>query len=142
MRIGRRLQVHVGRTMDAPRGFTLVELLVVIAILSLALRPPRSGMSRRDIGDVHVGPHPAPMPGPAARAAMLEDLRRPMIAGDQDVGKRLVVAQQNVEARPQPLDQVGLEQQRLGLGLGRDEFERRGGGGSGSSDWRGSGPAG
>jgi hypothetical protein len=45
------------------------QLLVVIAILSLALRPPRSGMSRRDIGDVHVGPHPAPMPGPAARAA-------------------------------------------------------------------------
>jgi hypothetical protein len=45
------------------------QLLVVIAIVSLAIRPPRSGKSRRDIGDVHVGPHPAPMPGPAARAA-------------------------------------------------------------------------
>jgi GT2 family glycosyltransferase len=45
------------------------QLLVVIAILSLAIRPPRSGMSRRGIDDVHVGPHPAPMPGPAARAA-------------------------------------------------------------------------
>jgi GT2 family glycosyltransferase len=46
------------------------QLLIVIAIVSLAIRPPRSGgMSRRDIGDVHVGPHPAPMPGPAARAA-------------------------------------------------------------------------
>src|SRR5690606_3864014 len=29
---------------------------------------------------------------PAARAAVLEDLRRPMIRGDQDIGKRLVVA--------------------------------------------------
>jgi hypothetical protein len=58
--------------------------------------------------------------------AMLEDLRRPMIAGDQDVGKRLVVAQQHVEPWPQPLDQVGLKQQRLGLGRGRDEFERSG----------------
>ena len=61
-----------------------------------------------------------------ARAAMLEDLRRPVIRRDEDVGKRLVVAQQHVEARPQPLDQVGLEQQRLGLGRGRDEFDRRG----------------
>ena len=57
---------------------------------------------------------------------MLEDLRRPVVGGDQDIGKRLVVAQQHVEARPQPLDQVGLEQQRLGLGRGRDELERGG----------------
>ena len=47
---------------------------------------------------------------------MLEDLRRPMVAGDQDIGKRLVVAQLHVEARPQLLDQIGFEQQRLGLG--------------------------
>ena len=46
--------------------------------------------------------------------------------GDQDVGKRLVVAQQHVEARPQALDQIGFEQQRLGLGRGGDEFHRRG----------------
>ena len=49
-----------------------------------------------------------------------------MVGGDQDIGKRFVVAQQDVEARPQPLDQVGLEQQRLGLGAGDDEFERPG----------------
>ena len=61
-----------------------------------------------------------------ARAAMLEDLRRPVVAGDQDIGERLVVAQQHVEARPQPLDQVGFEQQRLGLGRGRDELDRGG----------------
>ena len=61
-----------------------------------------------------------------ARAAVLEDLRRPMVRGDDDVGKRLVVAQQHVEARAQPLDQIGFEQQRLGLGRGGDEFHRRG----------------
>ena len=55
---------------------------------------------------------------------MLEDLRRPVVGRDQDVGKRLVVAQQHVEARPQPLDQIGFQQQRFGLGLGGDEFHR------------------
>ena len=45
-----------------------------------------------------------------------------MVAGDQDVGKRFVVAQLHVEARPQLLDEVGFQQQRLGLGRGRDEL--------------------
>ena len=45
---------------------------------------------------------------------------------DQDIGKRLVVAQLHVEARPQLLDQIGLEQQRLGLGRGRDDLDRNG----------------
>ena len=58
---------------------------------------------------------------------MLEDLRRPVVAGDQNIGKRLVVAQLHVEARPQLLDQIGLEQQRLGLGRGRDDLDRHGG---------------
>ena len=66
-------------------------------------------------------------PGPRLRAAMFEDLRRPVVAGDQDIGKRLVVAQLHVEARPQLLDQIGLEQQRLGLGRGRDDLDRDGG---------------
>ena len=57
------------------------------------------------------------------RAAMLENLRRPMVAGDQDIGKRLVVAQLHVEAWPQLLDEVGLEQQRLGLGRGRNDLD-------------------
>ena len=58
---------------------------------------------------------------------MLEDLRRPVIARYQDIGKRLVVAQLHVEARPQLLDQVGLEQQRLGFGRGGDDLDRDGG---------------
>jgi hypothetical protein len=49
-----------------------------------------------------------------------------MVGGDENIGKRLVVAQQHVEAWPQPLDQVGFQQQRFGLGDGRDEFDRMG----------------
>ena len=58
---------------------------------------------------------------------MLEDLRRPVVAGDQNIGKRLVVAQLHVEARPQLLDQIGFEQQRFGFGRGRDDLDRHGG---------------
>ncbi len=58
---------------------------------------------------------------------MLQYLRRPVIAGDQYIGERFVVAQLHVEARPQLLDQIGLEQQRLGLGGGRDDLHRCGG---------------
>ena len=61
----------------------------------------------------------------AARAAMLEDAGGGMVAGQQDIGERLVVPHQHVEARPQPLDEVRFQQQRLGLGAGDDELHRR-----------------
>ena len=54
---------------------------------------------------------------------MFQDLRRPVVAGDQDIGKRLVVAQLHVEARPQLLDQIGFQQQRLGFGRGRHDLD-------------------
>ena len=59
------------------------------------------------------------------RAAMLQDLRHRVVAGDEDEGKRLVVPQHHVEARLQPLDQVRLEQQRLDLGRRGDELHAR-----------------
>ncbi len=62
---------------------------------------------------------------PAPRAAMLDDRRHRMVLGDQDVGERLVVAKQHVEARAEPLDEIGFEEERLGLGAGRDELHRR-----------------
>ena len=49
-----------------------------------------------------------------------------MVRGDHDIGERFIVAQRDVETRPQPLDQVGFEQQRLGLGTGDDELEGAG----------------
>jgi hypothetical protein len=57
---------------------------------------------------------------------MLEDLRRPVIAADQDIGERLVVAELDVEARAELLDQIGFEQQRLGFGRGRDDLDIHG----------------
>ena len=63
-----------------------------------------------------------------ARAAVLEDLRRGVVARDQDVGKRLVVPQQDVVAGAEALDEVGFEQQRLGLRAHGHELHRRGGG--------------
>src|SRR5690606_16111372 len=50
-----------------------------------------------------------------AGAAMLDEGRGLVVSGDENVGERLVVAQQHIEAGPQALDQVGLEQQRLGF---------------------------
>ena len=64
--------------------------------------------------------------GAGAGAAMFQDLRGGMFLANDNIGKRLVIAHQHVEARAQALDQVCLEQQRLGLGAGRDEFHRRG----------------
>ncbi len=60
---------------------------------------------------------------PVACAAMLDDLRRRMIGGDEDIRKRLVVAHQHVEARTQTLDQVRFQQKRFGFGPRGDEFD-------------------
>ncbi len=46
-----------------------------------------------------------------------------MIAGDPNIRERLIVAQQHVVARQEALDQVALEQQRLDLGMGGDDFD-------------------
>ncbi|MMZ69397.1 hypothetical protein D1872_322350 [compost metagenome] len=48
-------------------------------------------------------------------AAMLPHLGRAVVAPDHQLGEGLVVAQQDVEARLQLLDEVGFEQQGLGL---------------------------
>ena len=55
---------------------------------------------------------------------MLGDLRRLLVAADDDIGKRFVVAHQDVEPRLQLLDEVRLEKKRLRLGFGRDEDHR------------------
>ena len=52
--------------------------------------------------------------------------RRRMIGADQDIGEALVVAQRDVVAGLELLDEIGLEQQRLGVRLGGDEHHRMG----------------
>ncbi len=72
------------------------------------------------------GERPEVLVAGLARAAVLGELRPFGVAADDDIGKRLVVAQQHVEARPEALDQVVLEQQRFGLAVGDREFHGRG----------------
>ncbi|QTK78991.1 hypothetical protein AT6N2_C1210 [Agrobacterium tumefaciens] len=61
-----------------------------------------------------------------ARAAMLEDGRRAIIRGDEDIGKGFVVTQKHVKARPQALDQIRFQEKRFGFRAGGDEFHVRG----------------
>ena len=63
---------------------------------------------------------------PLLGAAMLGYLCPVVVSAQQDVGERLVVAQDDVERRPQALDQVGFQQQRLDLGMGGHEHHRAG----------------
>ena len=63
---------------------------------------------------------------PLLGATMLGHLRPIVVGAQQDVGERLVVAQDDVERRPQTLDQVGFQQQRFDLGMGGHEHHRPG----------------
>jgi hypothetical protein len=57
---------------------------------------------------------------------MLTHLGGAVVAADHQLGEGLVVAQQDVEARLQLLDEVGFQQQGLGLGRGDDQLHRPG----------------
>ena len=60
------------------------------------------------------------------RAAVLGDPGEVVLAGEHDVGEGLVVAQQHVVARLEPLDQVGFQQQGFDLAVGNDDLQRLG----------------
>ncbi|MNE45124.1 hypothetical protein D3C80_1393960 [compost metagenome] len=64
--------------------------------------------------------------GHGVGAAMLAHLGRAVVAADHQFGEGLVVAQQDVEARLQLLDEVGFQQQGLGLGRRDDQLHRPG----------------
>ena len=64
------------------------------------------------------------LPFDAPRAAMLAHLRERMVLAQQDKGEAFVVAEQHVVRRAETLDQLRLEQQRLGLGAGGDDGHR------------------
>ena len=57
---------------------------------------------------------------------MLHHRRGGVVAPDEDIRKRLIVAHQHVEARSEALDEVGFEQKRFGFRTDRDEFHRSG----------------
>ena len=72
------------------------------------------------------GERPEIVAGEIARAAMLDQPRRRMAGAYEDIGEALVVAQRDVVAGLELLDEVGLEQQRLGVRFGGDEHHRMG----------------
>ena len=59
-----------------------------------------------------------------SRAAELGELRKIVIGREMDERKRLVVPQQHIVARHQPLDQVALEQQCFRLGVRHHDVHR------------------
>src|SRR5271165_2838838 len=64
------------------------------------------------------------MAGNRARAAMLDKRRRRVAGAAENIWEAFVVPEDNVVARSQLLDEVGLEQERLSLGLGGHEDKR------------------
>jgi hypothetical protein len=82
-----------------------------------ALEGVDGAVHRPDAGEGAVVVAPA-----LARAAMLDELRRLVVGGEQDVGQGLVVPHQHVVAGLELLDQVGFEEKRLGLRGRGDEF--------------------
>jgi len=55
---------------------------------------------------------------------MLLDPRKVVVGAQQDEREAFVVAQQHVVGGPEALDQLRLEQQRLGFVIGRDDRHR------------------
>ena len=69
---------------------------------------------------------PEEAPGLLARSAIKVEPRKIVLRLQMQVGKTLVIAQHDVEARTVLLDEVELEQQRLGIGIGDGDFHVRG----------------
>ena len=57
---------------------------------------------------------------------MLGDLRKGVVFRDDQPGIGFVIPEHDVEARPEALDEIGFQQQCLGLGPCGDHFERPG----------------
>ena len=57
-----------------------------------------------------------------ARSSVFDDLWEVLVAGNQNIRKGFVVAQQHVVARSELIDQIGLEEESLDLGMSGDEL--------------------
>jgi len=60
------------------------------------------------------------------RTAMFLNARKGVIGAQKNEGEALVIAQQHVERRAEPLDQLRFQQQRLSLGIGGDDLHGAG----------------
>ena len=118
---------------DAGRGAAL-DLVLQARPAAGGEHRIRAGAQHEGAGEGRDGPVDRPGGGEGAeivgfafaRAAVLGELRPVVVAGQHDVREALVVAQQDVEARLQLLDEVGFEQQRFDFGAGGDDLHRPG----------------
>ena len=100
-----------------------------VGVIAVGAGAQQEGALQRAERSMHragAGERPKIIALDVARAAMFGDARRVVIAGDENIGKALVVAQQHIVARLQLFDEIGFEQQRFRLRLDGDEHHRRG----------------
>ena len=128
-RFRHQVRVVVERDLAGARRRAALDLVEQARPGSIGVKTVRAGaQEKRALQRVEGAKHRAGareraeiVAGQAARAAMLDEPRRRMTGADQDIGEALVVAQCDVVARLELLDEIGLEQQRLGVRLGGDE---------------------
>ncbi len=89
-----------------------------------AVAQQERALQRRDraVDRARRGERPEVIGVPAPRAPVLGELGVVVVLRDHDVREGLVVPQEHVVARHEPLDEVRLQEQRLHLGVGGDEL--------------------
>ena len=129
-----QLGIFVERNLSRARRRAALDLVEQARPGSIGVKTVRAGaQEKRPLQRVEGAKHRARarerteiVADEIARAAMLDQPRCGMSGADQDVREALVVAQRHVVARLQLLDEIGLEQQRLGVQFGGDEHHRMG----------------
>lgn len=76
----------------------------------------------RDIDRTSIGKRAVIIALSRACTSIFEQARSLMIAAQKDVWKALVVANQDIKAWPQPLDEIGFQQQCFSFGMCGDEL--------------------
>lgn len=80
----------------------------------------------RDINRTRIGKGTVVIALPGAGTAIFEQARCLMITAQKDIGKALVIANQDIKAWPQPFDEIGFQQKGFSLGMGSNKLHIRG----------------
>ena len=129
-----QLGVVVERNLAGARRRTALDLVEQAGPGPVGVKTVRAGaQEKRPLQRVQGAEHragagegPEIVAGDRARPTVLDQPRRGMAGAYEDVRKALVVAQRDVVAGLELLDEIGLEQQRLGVQFGGDEHHRSG----------------
>ena len=100
-----------------------VGAAVVLEVAARAQRKDGTDLAQCALQELHVGVRPQVARAVVADVAGHRHPREFLLHADTDVGKALVVLEQDVVRRPVLADQGGLEQQRLDLGVREDGIQ-------------------